>query len=342
MSHPLTIIGNEGSPYSRKLRAVLRYRNLAHRWVTRNGPEYVAPPPVPVNVIPVLVWHAADGAMQESMIDSTPQIARLEREFTTRSLLPPDAALGFLDALIEDYADEWCTKYMYHYRWADAAGIDWARRHLIRQIDPSSAPAAIEQFAQWFGKRQIDRRAVVGSSEETRPLIETGYARLLALLEALIETRPFLFGERPSAADFGLYGQLSQLCLFDPTSAQLARTTAPRVVAWTERLEDLSGWQTRDTQWLDRASALPALLPLLAEIGATYAPFLLANAAARAAGEAEFSCTILGTRWQQTVFPYQVKCLGWLREHFAALAPADQAWLRGVLTPGGCSALLPA
>lgn len=342
MTHPLTLIGNEGSPYSRKMRAVLRYRRIPHVWVAGNGPEYVPPPKVPVAVIPVLVWHDESGVMRESMVDSTPQIARLEHEYAGRSLRHPDPALEFVSALFEDYADEWCTKFMFHYRWADAAGIAWAREHLLRQINPSTPAEAIAQFSGWFAPRQIDRRAVVGSSETTRPLIEAGYARLLRLLDALIETRPFLLGQRPSAGDFGLYGQLTQLCLFDPTSAGLARAIAPRVVAWTERLEDLSGWQPQASQWLNREAVLPALQALLAEIGASYVPFLLANAAAKAAEQGEVDCLIEGTRWQQKVFGYQLKCLHWLREQFAALGSADQQWLRAALAPSGCDALFAA
>ncbi len=339
MTHPLTLIGNEGSPYSRKMRAVLRYRRIPHVWVVGNGPEYVTPPKVPVEVIPVLVWHDETGAMRESMVDSTPQIARLEAEFAGRSLRNPDPALEFVSALIEDYADEWCTKAMFHYRWADAAGIAWAREYLILQINPSSTAVEISKFSGWFAKRQIDRRAVVGSSEVTRPLIEADFAALLAVMSRLIELRQFLFGGRPAAADFGLYGQFTQLCQFDPTSSRIAAETAPRVVAWTARIEDLSGWRPEDSQWLPREAALPALQPLLTLIGSTYAPFLLANAAARAAGETTMECVIQGVRWQQPVFPYQVKCLKWLREYFAGLSVDDQSWLRQTLAPSGCDVL---
>ncbi len=340
MTQPLTIIGNEGSPYSRKMRAVLRYRRIPHVWVVSNGHEYVAPPPVSVPVIPVLVWHDASGAMRESAVDSTPLIARLEREHAGRSLLPPDPTTAFLSALIEDYGDEWCTKFMFHYRWTDPAGIEWARRHLMRQIDPSVPTAQLEQFAQWFGDRQIARRAVVGSSDDTAPILEDGYRRLLGLLETLLTQRRFLFGDRPSAGDFGLYGQLTQLCAFDPGSARLAEREAARVVAWTVRCEELSGWRCDDAQWLDRDVALPALKPLLAEIGATYIPFLLANAAARAAGSEWVECEVLGGRWRQKVFAYQVKCLNALRAQATALAPADRDWLAAALAGSGCEALL--
>jgi glutathione S-transferase len=340
MTQPLTLIGNEGSPYSRKLRAVLRYRRIAHVWTVSNGPEYVVPPPVPVAVIPVLVWHNADGAMREAAVDSTPLIARLEAEFESRSLLPPDPALAFLSALVEDYGDEWCTKFMFHYRWTDAAGIEWARRHLMRQIDPSVPAAQLEQFAQWFGERQIGRRAVVGSSDETAPILEDGYRRLLVLLDALLAQRRFLFGDRPGAGDFGLHGQLTQLCGFDPGSARLAEREAPRVVAWTARMEDLSGWRVDPAQWLDRDAALDALKPLLAEIGATYVPFLLANAAAREAADEWVECELRGGRWRQKVFGYQVKCLTALRAQAAALTPTDREWLATALAGSGCEVLL--
>lgn len=340
MNTPITIIGAEGSPYSRKMRAVLRYRNIPYRWVATNGPEYVAPPKVPVEVIPVLVWHDDSGAMKESMVDSTPQIRRFEKEYQERSVLHPDPVLDFLSALIEDYADEWCTKFMFHYRWADEAGIEWARYHLIRQINPSTNASAIEQFSSSFSKRQIGRRWVVGSNETTRPLIEKGYERLLRLMEALVKERLFLFGKRPSSADFALYGQLTQLCLFDPSSRQMARAIAPRVVAWTERLEDLSGWKVTEDQWIGREPALDALKPLLKEIGETYIPFLLANADAKQSGQEKMKCVIQGTAWEQNVFPYQVKCLRWLREQFTALDQGDKAWIKKILADTGCNSLI--
>ena len=338
--HPLTIIGNEGSPYSRKMRAVLRYRQIAHRWVVQMGAEFQPPPKVPVQVIPVLVWHDDSGAMIEAMVDSTPQIRRLEGEFDGRSIIPGDAVLGFVDALIEDYADEWGTKLMFHYRWTDPAGIAWAREHLMRQINPSVPEAQLQTFSAWFGQRQIDRRGVVGATEAAAPLFAANYLRLLTLLNALICERQFLFGARPSAADFALYGQLTQLCQFDPTSARIAAQKAPRVLAWVTRLEDLGGWRVDEGQWLSRGAALPALKPLLTEIAGTYLPFLEANARARAKGKTVVECEIIGGLFRQQTFGYQAKCYQWLREHHARLSAEDQAWLRPHLQASSCDRLL--
>jgi hypothetical protein len=51
---PLTLIGGYGSPYSRKMRAVLRYRRIPHRWVIRGTQEAEHLPRPPVDLIPVL------------------------------------------------------------------------------------------------------------------------------------------------------------------------------------------------------------------------------------------------------------------------------------------------
>ncbi|MFP5307706.1 MAG: glutathione S-transferase, partial [Gammaproteobacteria bacterium] len=133
---------------------------------------------------------------------------------------------------------------------------------------------------------------------------------------------------------------LAQLCGFDPTSTRIAQAHAPRVVAWTQRLDDLSGWRADDAQWLSRDAALPALRPLLDEIGASYVPFLFANAATRTAGRDSVECEVRGGVWRQKVFAYQVKCLNWLREQAASLGVRDRAWLAEALAGSGCEALL--
>ena len=61
MSMPeLKLVGAYGSPYSRKMRAVLRYRHIPFQWLLReNGAKDV--PPVPVALIPVLVFPGESG-----------------------------------------------------------------------------------------------------------------------------------------------------------------------------------------------------------------------------------------------------------------------------------------
>ena len=53
----------------------------------------------------------------KAVCDSTPIIRRLEEATRAAQCCPTDPALAFIDYLIEDFGDEWCTKYMFHYRW---------------------------------------------------------------------------------------------------------------------------------------------------------------------------------------------------------------------------------
>jgi glutathione S-transferase len=333
----LKLVGAYASPYTRKMRAVLRYRRIPFRWIVRGSRDDVGIPSVPVALIPVLVLPGPEG--DTAMIDSTFQIRRLESRDAARSVIPTDPALAFLDALVEDYADEWLTKAMYHYRWAYAADAAKASRVLPcdQQLD---LPAdALARGAEAFADRQIGRLSVVGSNETTGPVIEASYRRLLALLDAHLRTSPFLFGRRPGAGDFGLFGQHSQLVGFDPTSAAVAAELAPRVIAWVNRLDDLGWLEVTDDGWSTREASRAALAPFFAEIGRVYAPFLLANADALASGKKQVECRIDGKPWVQPPFPYQLKCLRSLREQHAALAAADRACVDATLADTGCAAL---
>lgn len=341
MTAPLSLVGTYGSPYSLKMRAVLRYRHIPFTWVLQNTPGERALPKPPVAIIPVLGFPDATGTVTEVMVDSTPQIARLETMYAPRSLVPTDPAVAFLDLLIEDYADEWVTKSMYHYRWAPPEAVERARRLL--PVWPM-LHADDERLAQWGDfvvDRQVGRRALVGSTDANAPVIESSYVRLLEILNRQIEAHDFLLGDRPGSADFALYGQLSQLVIIEPTSTDLCFEHGPRVYSWVNRMDDLSWWAVDgDAGWAARDDVpSPTLVPLLAEIGATYTPFMLANEAALRAGEDEVVCEILGREYRQGAFPYQGKTINWIREARAALSDADRAWVDGVLAGTGCEAL---
>ncbi len=338
---PLRIVGAPGSPYSRKLRAVLRYRRIPYAWMNSGSPESRGLPQPRVSLLPQLILPAANGEL-EAAVDSTPIIRRLERAFPGRSVIPPDPAIAFLDALLEDYADEWLTKAMFHYRWHFEADIAKAAAILPRWFRSNMPESQAQSMGQEFAKRQVGRLGVVGSNETTAPVIEASYKRLLHLLDAHLTESRFVLGDRPGTADFGLYGQLTQLAGFDPTSAAVALAIAPRVVAWIDNVEDLSGVEPQDGDWTSRDSLPQTFRDLFNEVGRVYAPFLIANAAALAAGADRVECTIDGLPWVQQPFPYQGKCLQWLREGHAALAADDRAEVDKVLAGTGCDVLFKA
>jgi glutathione S-transferase len=330
-TRPLLIQGAPGSPYTRKMLAILRYKHMPYRYINRVQAQAANLPRPKVELLPTFYFPQPDGSYH-SAIDSTPLIRRLDSEHPVRTLVPPNPALAFLDALIEDYADEWLTKAMFHYRWHYAA--DRAKAGTILPLHQAiNAPwDQAQSLAQLFTDRQVGRLRYVGSNEITAPVIEASYQRFLTSFETLLSHRPFIFGARPAAADFGIFGQLSQLTHFDPTSSEVALRTAPRTYAWVDVLEDLSGLPDEAT-WAPPETTIPLLAPLLAEIGRVYVPVLLANERAIATGATLVETEIDGLPWQQNPFPYHVKCLADLRRLHAALPPGGRrhvdACLRG-------------
>lgn len=117
---PYELIGGDGSPYSCKMRAVLRYKRLCHRWSPMHakgeggglfGDIWTQFPDLQAKVIPILV--SADGSYAN---DSTSLIKKLDVRHPHRSVQPSDPAINFLADILEDFGDEWCTKVMFEQR----------------------------------------------------------------------------------------------------------------------------------------------------------------------------------------------------------------------------------
>ena len=214
------LFGALGSPYSQKLRALLRYRRIPHLWVdgaaARDAMGQVRAP-----VIPVLQYP--DGHFDN---DSTPVIYDLEARHPERRVVPDDPAQAFIAHLIEDFADEWLTKAMFGYRWL--AEIDQIQMSCWLAFDnlKGGGLERSQAFAQQFRARQVGRMAMVGCTAENFALIEASTRAVLAALEAHVVNRHCLFGTRPSLAEFSLFGQLSQLGT-DPTAQAMMRADFP-------------------------------------------------------------------------------------------------------------------
>ncbi len=335
---PLQMLGAPGSPYSRKMRSVLRYRHIPYVFIQQNSPEAekLAAPKVPL--LPTFYLPNDAGDIVPTT-DSTPMIRRFEKAFEGRSIIPPDPATAFLDELLEDYGDEWLTKCMFHYRWYHDADATKARRVLPHWGAREVTDEKIAPLQKMIGDRQIGRLGVVGSNDVTAPVIEDSFRSFLQAFDAHLQKSRFLFGGRPASSDFGIFGQLTCLVLFDPTPSAIVEKDFPRVWAWTEVVEDLSGMDANEDDWKKAGDAPDTLRGLLAEVGRFHAPFLLANADAIDRKAEKVEAEIAGKPWVQKPFPYQKKCLTWLRESYSALDDGARKTVDGLLEGSGCEAL---
>ena len=321
------IYGALGSPYSLKVRAALRAKRLPHTWTGMTAQDRArVMPNVKAPVIPVI--RKPDGSWTN---DSTPFLLSLEAE--GRALVPDDPALQFACLLIEDMADEWFMKAMFHYRWAYAEDAEWCANWLMFDSLPNAGRTDVESAAATIRSRQISRMALVGCTPETAPVIEASWKRTCRALEEMA-TGPtrFLFGDRISLADVALYGQLKVMSV-DPTPMAWLRAETPYLYRWLDMADDASGLEGT---WLPAADALATgpVKALLAQAGDTYLPFLQANAAALATGAETFEVTLENSRYTQGVFKYQAKCLDTLRKAWSGLGDTDRKTFRTLIGEG--------
>jgi glutathione S-transferase len=270
------LIGSTASPYAIKLRALMRYRRIPFDWIImtkalRKRTEHLRP-----NLIPVLQYP--DGAFRG---ETTRLAYDLEARHLERSVIPQDTAAAFICDLLEDLADEWAVKPLFLYRWWDPEDQLYVSRWAGEEWSTSEAATGSPEEIDEFRRRQISRMHILGATAENKPLLEESYHRILAAFEPHVGMTSYLFGSRPSLADFAWFGQLSEMAT-DPTTMRILREKAPFTDHWIRRLDDASGV---DGEWYPRERALGAWVEALLLIaGELYLPFLVANAKAFANG----------------------------------------------------------
>lgn len=329
MPVPYRIFGAEMSPYSVKVRAYARYKGLPHQWLNRGGEnaaEYAKH--AKIQIVPLVVTPDS-----EAIQDSTPIIERLERDHPEPSIHPRDPALNFLSALIEELADEWGNKWMFHYRWRREIDQKASAMRLALAMNPALDEAGQTAFAEQIRQRMVGRVWFVGSSEATAPFIEETFHAALAQLDAHLKGRAYLFGARPSFADFALWGQIYNMWT-DPTPCAIIEARAQNVLAWIQRM----AWPKAEGGFEDWRTLEPTLLPIVRDwAGELFLPWSVANAAALARPDEEFTVTLRGKPWRQKPQKYHAKSLDALRAKF--VGTKDRATIEAILDKAGVRGL---
>ncbi|MGK2741268.1 glutathione S-transferase family protein [Tepidicaulis sp. LMO-SS28] len=327
MTAQYRIFGAELSPYSVKVRSYFRYKQIPHEWIVRDAntqeefQKYAKLPLIPLVVTPE----------SEGMQDSTPIIEKMEEKVPDPSIHPDDPVLDFLSALLEEYADEWGNKHMFHYRWAYEPDQIQTARLIAEMQAPDGDEETVKKVADFVRERMTGRRFFVGSSPETAPLIEASFKEAADLMEAHLEGRNYVMGGRPAFADFGLYAQFYEIST-DPTAGAYLKKNCPNIMGWTERM--LVG-RKAEGAFEDWDSLKRTLLPFLKEeVGARFLPWSAANASAIDQGKESFTVKLKGGDFTQQPQKYHARSLGVLRARYAKSGAKGR--LDPVLEATGC------
>jgi glutathione S-transferase len=334
------------------LRALLRVTAVRRGWARPSHPVVT-----PLDEFPLVPYLL--GPRREVIFDSSAIADWLDERpgAIHPRLVPSSGATRFAVRLIDEYFDEVGLYFAHHNRWVLSASTNDAGERLAREFRTLLPQALRRRFAERFSARQVGRLPYLFSVAAAEPerydlppsrrppqkvgfpptheLLDSGFHRILERLEAVFRSQPFLFGERFSAADASLYGQLA-MNLSDPTAAATielrAASTAARIRHMTARgaAPSMASHEIR-----------PCLIPLLEEIGATFIPLMRQNEAAyeaaHLAGEREFNerafdrgaaCydgTFAGRAFRSVAKTFQVGVWKRLKAEWTALHDEDRA-----------------
>jgi glutathione S-transferase len=311
-----------------KVRSYFRYKGIPHRWIPRSldtegeYQKFVKLPLVPLVVTPE----------NEGIQDSTPIIEQVEARHPEPSIHPGDPVARFISVLLEEFGDEWGNKWMFHYRWAREADQLSGAGRIARSMMPNADEAQLVSATAMVRERMVGRVSFVGSNPVTAPQIEESFRDTLTILEPHFAQRAYIFGGRPSFADFAMWGQLYNAWT-DPTPGAMINAATPNLLAWIHRML----WPRAEGDFEPWSKLAPTLTPLLErQVGKLFMPWTIANAAAIATGSEEFTVELAGKIWTQKPQKYHAKSLSVLRAKYAALP--DKNSIDAVLQKTGCLA----
>jgi glutathione S-transferase len=319
------IYGGPASPYSMKIRAVFRYLRLPHTWIVpmdgfagEGGLGEGAPDSTLAaagkGVVPVVRFP--DGSYRA---DSTPMMYHLSELVPERTLIHPNAGISFLSHLVEDMADEYLPLYFFYFRWTTDA--DWCGRRQMIGWNGAMSEAELGPLARAFTQRQ---QALLGptASLPSEQLLQS-YESVLAALEGQLQKSLFLFGSRPSLAEFGLHGQLTQYA-GDPFVSRVMKDNAVRVFQWQQFMDDLSGIEG---EWAAPEDCLTDELGrIISSLAQGY--FTMMTTIGQAVDASDLGAAVNGQL-------YRMKCLLALKAELASLNEADRNLIRPILEASG-------
>ena len=146
----------------------------------------------------------------------------------------------FICYLLEDFFDEYLWRDALYYRWNDDIDANHLAQRFIKDFMDAGLAKYIPKLLQIKLIKYRQRTTYLYNDgikgNEQKQFIEAQYMEILKLLDQIFEDRPFLFGDTPTFADFGLFSSMFRHFSLDPTPRKLMLLNASNVYEWVARM----------------------------------------------------------------------------------------------------------
>jgi glutathione S-transferase len=273
------VFGIDQSFFTRKITGCLDHKRLHWTYQRAGG----VPPALAARGFPGGI-PAVETPEGELMWDTTAMILYLDQRVPEPPTMPSDPVLQFLCFLIDDICDEWIYRTAVGSRWFIEENTRLGGYELGRDMTfqlPVSADQAHAMTAA-FVRSSCGPLGVSGDNiqswvdEVLRPWMRVLGAHLAE------SATPYLFGARPSLADFAVFGGSAAHFANDPACRRWMDEDAPALVRHTHHI--LEPYDREFGAWLAPGDVPDTLIAILADAGRLYLPWV---SAATTRGDAE-------------------------------------------------------
>ena len=278
------LYGMPASLYTAKVRSYLRKQGILFEERGAGDPRFTKEilPLTKRWIIPVLQTPQGETIQDGACIIDQLEAGRSTDAATGPSAAPADPILRVIAHVFEMFGGEGLLRPAMHYRWNfDATNLPFIKPDFLSALAPDQVGEDAERIFAVASDRMRKATRMFGVTSETMATVEASYLEFLHLLNRHLRDTPYVLGNTPTYADYGLIGPLSAHLGRDPYPSVLMKQQAPRVWRWVERMNapnvDCGEYLSPSADWTSPPNASETLKALLKYIAQEFLPELQAQ-----------------------------------------------------------------
>lgn len=333
MKQDYTLHGWHLSYFAGKARGYLNFKGLDFKDQKVNAYNLMYRIPKKTGALVMPVIQSKQG---EWLQDTTFIMEELDKRHPESCVVPDTPKQHMAALLLEAWLDEWWIPIGMHYRWSYPENYDLFIHDASTGLLPYVPNFIRKPLAKKIANGLKAYLPVAGVREEQFAAMESWTNKILDVFENHFSQHAFLFGDKPSIADFALLGPMYGHLNRDPAPKRDLLDVRPHLQNWVERCHAGEG---KDGSYLANDEIPETLTPIFHAIFSEFYPLvdnikdnLIAyvekhdkksgDRITRVVGEAH--STMDGQPFSRGALPYTLWMMQRIQDKFAQLNDTDK------------------